>query len=252
LAIIDDYKSFKRGPLLSPAMLTEVEESRRRDKSLLRLGGLAGILAGISFILTIVILLGFVPTAPTTTVGPVMRWPDVRLAITAGDAIYLVGDMLWIAFFVALYRALRGTSLAPALFGGALGLVGVIVQLVGGLPPVVFGRISDLYHASGTSPVDQATLGLLWQAAQSSFNETDTVAFILWNVGFILLGIAMLKAPAFGKVFGAVGLLLGLAGVTGISLFAIDSVSFAPFGILAFIIFPILFGWKVYTLSRAA
>jgi hypothetical protein len=222
-----------------------------KERSVLRWGGLAGILAGISFILTIIILLGLVPAAPTTAAGLVMRWPDVRLAITLGNAIYLVADILWITLFLALYRALRGTSLAPALFGSVLGLLGVVVQAVGALPPVVFGRISDLYHAPGVTTVDQATLALLWQAAQASFNETDTVGFLFWNVGFIVIGVAMLKAPAFGKVFGTVSVVLGMAGVVGISLIAIDSVSFAPFGILAFIIFPILFGWKVYRLSRA-
>lgn len=220
------------------------------EKSVLRWGGLAGILGGVLFIVTIVILLGFVPVAPATAAGLVMRWPDVRVAVTVGDALYLVADMLWIGLFVALYRALRGSSLAPALFGSVLSLLGPVVQSVGGLPPVVFGRISDLYHASGVSPADQATLVLLWQAAQASFNETDTVAFVLWNVGYIVLGLAMFKAPAFGKRFGGASVVLGVAGVVGISLFAVDSTSFAPFGILAFIVFPIIFGWKLYSQSR--
>jgi hypothetical protein len=102
------------------------------------------------------------------------------------------------------------------------------------------------------TPVDQATLAFLWQGAQAMFNETDTVAFVLWNVSFILLGVAMLKAPSFGKVYGGISAALGVADLIGISLFAVDSTSFALFGILAFIIFPIVFGWKVYSLSRAA
>lgn len=223
-----------------------------QEKSVLRWGGLAGILGGVLFILTIVILLGFVPAAPATAAGLVMRWPDVRVAVTLGDALFLVADILWITLFLALYRALRGNSLAPALVGSVLSLLGVVVQLVGGLPPVVFGRISDLYHAPGATPVDQASLVLLWQSAQAMFNETDTVGFILWNVGYIILGVAMLKAPAFGKAFGGLSVVLGVAGIVGISFFAVDSASFSPFGILAFIIFPIVFGWKVYSLSGAA
>jgi hypothetical protein len=222
-----------------------------QEKSVLRLGGLAGILGGILFILTIVILLGL-PATPPNLAAMVTRWPDVRLAITVGDALFLVADILWIMLFLALYRALRGTSLAPALFGSALSLLGVVVQLAGGLPPVVFGRISDLYHASGATPVDQASLVLLWQLAQAMFNETDTVGFILWNVGYVILGLAMFKAPSFGKVFGGISAALGVADLIGISLVAVDSASFALFGILAFIIFPIVYGWKVYSLSRAA
>jgi hypothetical protein len=223
-----------------------------QEKRVLRWGGLAGILGGLLFIVTIIILLTLVPAAPSTAAGLVARWPNVRVAITLGDTLYLVADMLWIALFVALYRVLRGANLAPALFGSVFSVLGVVVQLSGGLPPVVFSRISDLYNAPGATPVDQATLAFLWQGAQAMFNETDTVAFILWNVGFILLGVAMLKAPSFGKVFAGISAALGVADLIGISMFAVDSSSFALFGILAFIIFPIIFGWKVFSLSRAA
>lgn len=209
-------------------------------------------LAGILFTLTIVILVGFAPPTPADPAGPVMRFPDVRTAITIGQSLYLVAVILWVTLFLALYRALRGTSLAPALFGTGLGLLGLVVYAAGSLPVVAFARLSDLYHAPGATPVDKATLVLLWQATQGIFNETDTVGFILMNTGFIVLGVAMLGVPAFGKVFGWVSVVLGVAGVVGISLFAVDSISFAPFGILAFIIFPLLFGWKVYRLSRAA
>ncbi|MEE9173114.1 MAG: hypothetical protein V3U41_09475 [candidate division NC10 bacterium] len=48
------------------------------DRSVLRWGGLAGILAGIIFILAVVILLAFDPTEPADPEGLVMRFPDVR------------------------------------------------------------------------------------------------------------------------------------------------------------------------------
>ncbi|HVP23616.1 MAG TPA: hypothetical protein VMS77_06865 [Conexivisphaerales archaeon] len=216
------------------------------EKSVLRWGGLAGILGGVLFILTIVILVGFVQG-----VVSIARFPDVRAAVTLGDAIYLVADMMWVVLFLGLYRALRGTSLAPALFGTGLSLVGLVVYAVGALPPVALAPISNLYHAPGASPADQATLALLWQGIQGVFNETDTVGFVTMSVGLIVLGLAMLRTPAFGKVFGGLSVALGAAQALGISLFSVDSASFAPFGILAFIIFPIVFGWKLYNLTRA-
>jgi hypothetical protein len=91
----------------------------------------------------------------------------------------------------------------------------------------------------------------LWQATQGIFNETDTVGFAVFSIGLILLGVAMLRTPAFGKVFGTVSVVIGVAGVLGISFFAVDSSAFAIFGILAFILYPLLFGWKLYSLSRA-
>ena len=78
------------------------------------------------------------------------------------------------------------------------------------------------------------------------------MGFILLVLGYILLGIAMLRHTSFGKAFGAVSVVLGLAGLVGISLFSVDSTSYAPFGLIIFVILPLLLGWRVYSLSRAA
>lgn len=233
-------------------MAAEGEYSISDEKSVLRWGGLAGMLGGIMFIFTIVILLGFVPAAPATAEGVVMRFPDVRAAMTAGQIVYLVAVILWVMLFLALYRALRGSSPAPALFGTGLSFLGLVVYATGGLTVVALAPISNLYHAPGATSVQQATLVLLWQATQGIFNETDTVGFAVFSIGLILLGVAMLRTPAFGKVFGAVSVVIGVAGVLGISFFAVDSSPFAIFGILAFIIYPLLFGWKLYGMSRAS
>ncbi|MEE8199495.1 MAG: hypothetical protein V3R48_07280 [Thermoplasmata archaeon] len=45
------------------------------EKSVLRWGGLAGILGGIIFILTLVIVIAFVPPEPADPEGLVMRSP---------------------------------------------------------------------------------------------------------------------------------------------------------------------------------
>ena len=222
-----------------------------KEKSVLRWGGLAGILGGIMSILFIAILVVFVPPVPANLEEVVNRFPSVRAAITLGEIIYLVAVVFFVPLFLALYRALRASSLAPALFGTGLSLLGLVMYATGALPFVVYTPISNLYHAAGATSVDQATLALLWQGIQGIFNETDTVGFTFMSVGTIVLGVAMLRTPAFGKVFGGLSVVLGVAGVVGISLFAVDSVLFSPFAILAYIIFPVVFGLKLYSLSRA-
>src|SRR5438445_3461752 len=54
------------------------------DKSVLRWGGLAGMLGGIVFIFVPVILFGFVPPAPASPAELVARFPTVRAAIAGG------------------------------------------------------------------------------------------------------------------------------------------------------------------------
>lgn len=232
-------------------MKTEEEYLVGKEKNVLRWGGLAGMLGGIAFIFTIAILLGCVPATPATIEGLVMRYPDVRVATAVGQVAYFVAVISLVPLILAMYRALRGSSLAPALFGSGLSFVGLVVYATGALPVVALSRISDLYHASGATSAQQATAVLLWQGIQGIFNETDTVGFALFMVGIIVLGVAMLRTPTFGKVFGVLSVVFGLIGVIGISLFAVDSASFSLFAILAFIIHPLLFGWKVYSLSRA-
>lgn len=222
------------------------------EKNVLRWGGLAGMLSPILTILTAITLFGFVRPAPAGLQGSVMRYPDVRVTFALGESFSLVSVILSVAFYLALYSALRGTSLAPALWGTGLSLLSVAVLAVEGVPRVAFGRISDLYHAPGATPQDQATLALIWHTTQSIFSELDTAAIIFQTMGYILLGIAMLWNPAFGKRLGGVTIVLALAGFVGLYLLGIDSILFAPLGLFVLILIPLLLGWKVYSLSRVA
>lgn len=231
-------------------MKTEIEYPTGEEKSVMRWGGLAGMLGSIAFIVTIGVFFLFLPAAPATTEEEVMRYPNVRVAHVVAQVAYFVAVVSLVPLILAMYRALRGSSLAPALFGSRLSFVGLVVYATGALPVVALSRISDLYHASGATSEQQATAVLLWQGIQGIFNETDTVGFALFMIGIIVLGVAMLRTPTFGKVFGALSVALGMIGVIGISLFAVDSASFSIFAILAFIAYPLLFGWRIYSLSK--
>src|SRR5215208_6984689 len=78
-----------------------------QEKSVLRWGGLAGILGGIIFILVFALVIAFVGADPAQPEGDVMRFPDIRAARTVEDGLCLLVLILWVAHFLALYRALR-------------------------------------------------------------------------------------------------------------------------------------------------
>src|SRR3712207_3516440 len=222
------------------------------EKSVLRWGGLAGILGGIVFVLVFVVVIVFVGPEPVEPEGEVMRFPDIRAARTVEDSLYLVVLILWVAHFLALYRALKGTSLAPALFGSVLGIVGLGVLAAGALPHVAQAPISELYHAPGATPEDRATLVLLWQATEGIFDAFFGVGLLLMPIGLIALGVAMLGAPAFSKGSGRVSVVLGAVGVVAATVLLVDPLSPSAFvGILALIVFHLVVGWKAYSLSRA-
>ena len=222
------------------------------EKSVLRWGGLAGLLGGIVTILMMVTLLVLVPDPIAGPEELLMRFPDERATTYLGESLYLVALILSVTLFLALYRALRGTNLAPALFGTGIAFLGFAVLGAGALPNVAFAPIADLYHTAGVTPGEQTALIPLWHATQGIFYETDTVGFLLLMIGLIVLGVGMLRTPAFGMGFGGVSVVIGVVGVVAIYIVGLGSLSFAAVVVLTNVIFPLLFGWKVYRLSKAA
>ncbi len=180
------------------------------------------------------------------------RFPEMRAARTVENGLFLAVVILWVLHFLALYRALWRESLAPALFGSVLGILGLVVLAAEALPHVAQAPISDLYHAPGTTPEDQATLVFLWQATQSILDAMFIVGLVLLPIGLVCLGVAMLRAPAFGKGFGGASVVLGALGVGGASLLLVDpdSVLGAMVSVFALINFHFVLGWRVYRLSR--
>jgi hypothetical protein len=212
----------------------------------MRWGGLSGILGGLLFIVYIVILLGMIGVPPTDPKAIVAGFPDVRAATYLGETVYLAMVVLLILLFVALYCALRTDNPSQSIFGGVISLAGLVLLAAGGVPAVVFDKLSGLYQ--GGTAQDQAVIPLVWQALQGLFNEIDTMGFVLMSVGLIFLGIAMLRTSTFGRGYGGLSLVIGLVSLVGIPLFGLASPIQA---ILLFVVFPLVLGWKVYRLSVA-
>ncbi len=226
-------------------------QKMEQEKSVLRWGGLAGMLGVFLFVLVWVVVGVFVPSDPTDLAGWVTRFPDIRAARIVENGIYLVALILEVPLFLALYRALRKTSLAPALFGSVLGILGLVVMMVGAIPHIAHASLSDLYHAPGAAPVDQATLALLWQATWGIFDAMLYVGFFVVPVGLIILGVGMFGSPTFGKGFGWVSVVLGILGLVAAILQMIDPSSMVGAGsYFACLIFYLVMGRKLYSLSK--
>jgi hypothetical protein len=233
-------------------MMSDLQKLEQ-EESALRWGGMAGILAFIVWIVEMPFY-GFVD--PFIPEG-LMRFSDVRAALGMSTILMMTIAFLSVALVLALYRALRGTNLAFALFGSVLGVTGYIVTALGDASTFfAFAPISDLNQAPAAAPETQATVALLWQVTQGITNTFFFVGSLFMVVCFIVLGIAMLRAPAFGRRFGGVSIVLGVIGVVGVvaSLFVTGEIGIQVMGIAVFanIIFLPLFGWKVYRLARSS
>jgi hypothetical protein len=82
-------------------------------------------------------------------------------------------------------------------------------------------------------------------------DKLQDVGFLVVPIGIIVLGVAMLGAPDFGKGFGGVSVALGVVGVVAALLQMVEPASMIGAGsYFACLIFYLVLGWKVYTVSR--
>ena len=231
-------------------------------KSPLLWAGLAGMIGVLMNILSFIVGLFspplFVSAPAGSSCGPACQvdaalpgFPGVKAAIVAENAFYFAAIILFVVFFLGLYRAL-GSNLAPGFFGAGMSLMGLAMEFIGALPSVAFAHLSEVYQTAAAS--DQATLVFVSHAVQAIFNTTDTVGGILLAIGFLLFGLAMFQNPiSFGKTLGITTILLSLVALAGISVvsIAMDNPN-DPLFVILLLVLPLILGLKLYRLSKAA
>ena len=223
----------------------------QEETSVLRWGGILGMLGALLLIFVFVFVAVVVGEDPDTLEGPLTRYPEISTQRIVENGLYLMVFVLWIPFSLALYRALRRSNPAAALFGSGLSISGLIVLAAGALPHVAAGSISDLYHAPGTTAADQTTLELIWQTNQSLNDAYLVVGTVLITIGLLAFGMAMLADRQFSGRLGWVNTGLAAAGILGAAVFLIDPAS--PSVLVVFLVliaFHLGTGWKLYALSQ--
>ncbi len=224
----------------------------QEEARVLRWGGLAGVLGSIFFIVVFAIVGLFVGADPAEPEGLVIRHPDIRGARIAENSLYLLVLVLWIPLWLALYRALRQTKLAPAYFGSVVGILGLLLLAAGALVHVATDPISDLYHAPSATPENQATLVLIWQATHGIFDALLVTGLLLAPIGTIGLGLAMIHAPQFGQRFGRLSVGLGVIGALAATSLLFSVSPIAVVTVFSLIAFHLIAGWKLYRLTTAS
>src|SRR3990170_5132571 len=104
------------------------------ERSVLRWGGLAGVLGAVLVLVTFGIVGAFVVPVAVAPEELIARFPEIRAARTVENGLYLAAMALWVVHIVALGHVLRGQRLAPALFGRALATLGLVALAAGARP----------------------------------------------------------------------------------------------------------------------
>lgn len=101
------------------------------------------------------------------------------------------------------------------------------------------------------SPDDQAALALMWQAALGNFDALLLAGLAILAVGLKALGVAILGTHASGKGVGWLSVVIGaLVVAAGVVLLTDPGSPIAAVSVLSLIVFHLVLGWKVYSLSK--
>ena len=224
------------------------------EKRVLQVGGMAGLLAGVLFLLIIPIFELLLPATPGGDpdgfLGTV--FPENRATFTVIGILALLAYLLSVPLLLALHRSLKETSPTYAM-GGLLFYilyVGFIVVAPGELVANLFTtpQLAALYAAAGTE-AGRAAVVQTFQALDLISDQMFFAAFLFFFLSALSFGAVMWGNRDYRRTYGGVILLLGFAVIV-----TLPSIVLAP-GIRIPFLPPILwlvFGWKVYSLSRAA
>lgn len=225
------------------------------DQSILRWGGVSGLLAGI-LIIVIAITMTFLG-GPATTEGLLIRVRDMGRVYLVLPGLRTITYLLPIPLFIALHRATRTPRPMSAILGAVLGVSGALVVAANwamalvGLPTLV-----DAYVQA--SAADRPMVVLVAQAWEQVTHAFQFFGGFLLGLGFAFVGRAMLARTDIKRGYGAASLILGLAAAVswliavGIGGETGPIIIFLFIGFLATLPLYFLLGWKAYSLSRTS
>jgi hypothetical protein len=89
--------------------MLQAAQRHHEDRSILRWGGLAGIGGSVLFIVVLAIVAIFAGAEPAGPADPISRFPEIRVARTVENGLYLAVLALWVPLALALFHGLRTT-----------------------------------------------------------------------------------------------------------------------------------------------
>lgn len=220
-------------------------------RGLYRAGGVCALLAGILYIVALV--LDFImPPAPTAGGAATLQY------IASNRSLYILGQTLWLApsvllmvVFLALPVALKQLNKSYAAIGALIGTASWALTLAwpttgGGGHALVY--LSDQFIAA-TSAAQRAAFA----AAAEGFiaqNTIPTIIGILEPIGILILSLLMLKG-VFHKSVAYFGVVTGALGIVSETLRPILGVGYALYGVLLIAWFLVI-GWNLFRLGASS
>jgi hypothetical protein len=175
-----------------------------------KLGGIAGIVWIVAFIVGAFILQGETPTRDDDIA-------EIREYFTDDAEQYLIGDYIiglgfvlgFIPYLVVLRRVLGGGLTLPGLLSRAAFVGGILTVVMGAVAGVFWGTLA--VGAAESSEVDDSAIRLFMEADVYAFN---TLTFFL-SLFLLAAGLSLWMSGVLNRWLGWIGIIGGIAGFIG-------------------------------------
>ncbi len=212
---------------LTQNLLTAAKIADSNWKSLYKVGGAAALVMAVFIPIQTIIFVIWPP--PSTVIGWFTLFQrSPLLGLLDMDLLLIVDQVLVGLILLALYTTLRRASQSFMAIALTLGLVGIAAYFAS---TTAFNMLSlSGQYATATTEAQRATFLAAGQTMLSIWQGTAfDVGYVLEGVGFLIIGVVMLRSTVFGKKTAYAGILLGVmslvpptAGTTGL-FFALGS-----------------------------
>ena len=215
------------------------------EGQVIRWGGSSGVAGFVALLVSFLVVAGLgLPDA--SDVETLTDFADIESGRIVEHFLYLASLLFFSLHATVLYRLLRASHLAAALFGTVTVLIGYTIMAAGSLLHLSTSPLSALYTDPDATPEDLRAIEFAWHGAQSVFDTVLITGVLLVTVGILLLGVAMWTGPVFGRRLGALTLGLGLLGAVGAVIAVVDPGSlFAAAALLTIAVFHLVIGLRM-------
>ncbi len=219
-------------------------------RGLLRIGGLGALPAGILWVFAL-ILVGVLDLGQTAEEALLFA-QEVGALYVIQPMVYLIAQLLTVPLFLGLHRVSRDAGPSRALVGVVLGVSGTLIYVANwAIVVTAFPVLSDLHAVA--PPAEQTMIVYAAEVVEQITHAFQSLAQLLIGLAFISFGWVLLARHDIAMGYGWAGIVLG--GI--VALHALVSFSGFPFALIlggfgGMGVLFLLFGWKLYSLSRAA
>lgn len=199
----------------SPHATTEPTTTEPTWKPLYRAGAVAALGTVACILIAVPIFLlwpppgGLQPTSSTVIDCFALFQKNGLLGLLDLDLLMLVGAVLMVPLYLALYASLRRASPSWMAIALVLSLVGIAAYFT--VNPAFSMFTLSSHYAAATSDAQRTSLVAAGQAILATYQGTGfDLYYLLSAIAMLIFAVVMLRSPVFGKTTAFIGIATGI------------------------------------------